>query len=661
MSSDILVEPADNNRKPYSIGYVAKVTGISVSTLRAWEKSGLVDPYKSESGHRSFSAQDIQRVKLVEKLRRVEGQSLATIRKTLNDDPLQRDDDELHDGPERQRVKLDQVGAQVRAMRQEAGYSLRDLAKRAEIGVPHLSMFERGAAFLSPARLSAIAAVFGRSLAELLGGTTSEHLPVVRKGAGRIVGTFGPGVSIEQITVAERLMDIEIWTIVPGRESDGFYAHEGEELLFVLDGELEFQLAGRRPSTLRAGDSAYFSSRIDHRWKNTGDREAQILWVNTDTARLGAMTFEKRGAQLDLGSATGTGLGEGSLRIDLPGGAAFYRVIDTHTAGHPTRILIEPIRGLTGDSVAEKQASFEARLDHLRPLLLQEPRGHAGSFGLVPVQSKTADFGVFFITSYGYPRFCGHAIFGYAKALKALGRLTKTGSFTVEMPAATVSVHLDDKSDEISVILPKAEIIEPEWEIELAGRPTKVAVIDTGVRTAVVDADAVSLKLERTGLDALLAAGSAVRAQQKTRAPLRARNEATKATTADDAGADESRTRLLDQVLVFQSGREIDGQGQRPDRLFLAIDEHRYDRSPGVTGLAALITYKQAQGQLSAGETLVAESLFGGRLSGHASEIVETGDGRLTCTPIIRGHAHLNGISTLILEDRDPMKRGFLA
>lgn len=635
MSSEFRVEPSDTNRKPYSIGYVAKVTGISVSTLRSWEKNGLLAPYKAKSGHRSFSSEDIQRIKLVEKLRRVEGQSLSTIRQTLDDAPLQVAGDARLEGSGRRRVKLDEVGAQVRAMRQEAGLSLRDLAERAEIGVPHLSMFERGAAFLSPARLSALAAVFDRSLAELLGGTTSEHLPVVRKGAGRLVSTFGPGVSIEQITVAERLMDIEIWTIVPGRESDGFYAHDGEELIFVLEGELEFQLAGRSASTLRAGDSAYFSSRIDHRWKNTGPTEAHILWVNTDTARLSAMAFEKKGAQLDLGSSTGAGLGEGPLRIDLPEGAAFYRVIDTHTAGHPTRILIEPIGGLTGDSVAEKRASFEAKLDHLRPLLLQEPRGHGGSFGLVPVPSKTSDFGVFFLASYGYPGFCGHAILGYAKALKALGRLPKSGAFTVEMPSATVAVQLAGDSGEISLNLPKAQVVAPSCTAKMAGRSIAAAIIDAGVRTALVDADIMGLTLRSEALETLLAAAADMR-------------DALKGAAVASAGA-------LDQVLFYQSG--LGGA----DRLFLAIDRQRYDRSPGVTGLGAYMVHKLAQGQLCAGETLTVESLFGGRLSGHLSEIVETGDGRLTCIPTIRGHAHLNGISTLILEDQDPMKRGFLA
>jgi NSS family neurotransmitter:Na+ symporter len=67
-------------------------------------------------------------------------------------------------------------------------------------------------------------------------------------------------------------------------------------------------------------------------------------------------------------------------------------------------------------------------------MLLHEPRGHSGAFGLVPVASSAADFGAFFISSYGYPGLCGHAIMGYTAALRALGRLSRHPRFTIEVP-----------------------------------------------------------------------------------------------------------------------------------------------------------------------------------------------------------------------------------
>ncbi|MCY0149643.1 proline racemase family protein [Hoeflea sp. G2-23] len=625
---------AKNHRKPYSIGHVAKVTGVAISTLRSWEGLGLLAPHKSEGGHRSFSASDVERVHRIDLLRRVDGQSLSSIRRMLEDSDNAAADPVDEPDADRRTVEYSQIGGQVRAMRKEAGLSLRDLSEKTNINVSHLSMFERGAAFLSPARLNAIAEVFQRSLGELLGGTSSEHLPIVRKGSGRMVSTFGPGVSIEQVTVAERLMDVEVWTIEQGRESDGFYAHEGEELIYLLEGELEIALSGREPVTLTPGDSAYFSSRIDHRWKNVGGGKAVALWVNTDTARLASMQFEKRERRLEIGSSQGTGLGEGALNIELSTDAQTFRVIETHTAGHPTRILVEPLEGLDGTTVKEKQRSFEARYDHLRPLLLQEPRGHAGSFGLVPVPSQTADFGAFFITSYGYPDLCGHAVFGYAKALAALGRLKSKTSFSIEMPGATVRVEIKPDNGEIDVILPQSSVVTPEFAVAVDGRDARLQIVDSGILYAIAEAADLGLDLQSSSADEILVKARLVR------------DAITALNRADELA--------FDSVLVCQplaSGQE---------RMFLAIDAHRFDRSPGVTAVAARMAQYVAQGRFEPGAVLQAESIFGGRLMGRVTSVVETSDGRLAVVPKISGRAHLNGISTLIVEPDDPMKRGFL-
>ena len=295
-----MLNPA-NQRHPFSIGHVAKVTGIGVSTLRSWEVQGLLDPFKSSSGHRSYAATDVDRVRQIHHLQKVSGLSLAAIKQRFAEGEVEVDRNDTSAQAGQSIVDFGRIGARVRIIRKDAGLSLRELAKRTNIGLSHLSMFERGTAFLSPARLSAIATVFQSSLTELLGGTDGNNVPIIRNGKGRIVGSFGPGVLIEQLTVAEHLMDAEVWTIEVGRESDGFYSHEGEELIYVLDGSLEVTLAGRPSEVIHSGDCAYFSSRIDHRWRNAGQMPARVLWVNTDVGRLGSMQFHKKSDYLRRG------------------------------------------------------------------------------------------------------------------------------------------------------------------------------------------------------------------------------------------------------------------------------------------------------------------------------------------------------------------------
>nr|WP_274384734.1 proline racemase family protein [Oricola indica] len=623
-----------NQRRPFSIGHAAKMGGVSVSTLRSWESLGLVQPHKSESGHRSFSSEDIDRIRRIEQLRRIEGQSLSAIRKKISSDPLPKADDADEGKVQRLPIDYNKIGAKVREMRKLARMSLRDLSVKTDITVSHLSMFERGAAFLSPARLSAVADVFGKSLAELLGGTSNDNLPFVRKGGGRIVGTFGPGVSIEQVTVAERMMDVELWTIESGRESDGFYSHDGEELLHVLSGELEVTLGARDPVLLRSGDSAYFSSSTEHRWRNPGAGKAVVLWVNTDSARASAMQFRGGGRRLELGTSHSDGLGEGALDLQLQEGCETYRVMETHTAGHPTRILIEALEGLDGETAAEKAEAFREKYDHLRNLLLQEPRGHTGSFGLIPFASQTADFGAFFITSYGYPSLCGHAIFGYAKALSALNRLEGRTDFTIEMPGATVAVKLRRTRDEIDVEMPGTFVLQDGIEIEHDGRTFEGALVGGGSCQLLIDCDQADIDLNSENLDDILSLGAALKQAYIAKAV--------------------SSHPPIDNVLLFRKTDE----GTR--RLFLAIDRHRYDRSPGVTGLSACMALEATRGTLDTGHKIEAESIFGGRLSGEIISIAKATDGRLVCVPNISGRAHLNGVSTLIVEPEDPLKRGFL-
>lgn len=121
-----------------------------------------------------------------------------------------------------------------------------------------------------------------------------------------------------------------------------------------------------------------------------------------------------------------------------------FSVIDSHTAGHPTRVILSGIPKLSGQTVLERRDDFRTRFDGLRPALLHEPRGHAAMVGLVPVHSDIADYGAFFISSYVYLDMCGHGTIGFAKTLAFTGQISPaTGdSFTLETPAGVVTVGL---------------------------------------------------------------------------------------------------------------------------------------------------------------------------------------------------------------------------
>jgi proline racemase len=123
--------------------------------------------------------------------------------------------------------------------------------------------------------------------------------------------------------------------------------------------------------------------------------------------------------------------------------ARSFSVIDSHTAGHPTRVVFSGLPVLKGETVKAQRDDFRDHHDGLRGLLLHEPRGHAAMVGAVPVSSRTADYGVFFISSYIYLDMCGHGTIGFAKTLAATGQIKPhTPRFSLETPAGLVDVGL---------------------------------------------------------------------------------------------------------------------------------------------------------------------------------------------------------------------------
>ena len=121
------------------------------------------------------------------------------------------------------------------------------------------------------------------------------------------------------------------------------------------------------------------------------------------------------------------------------------RVIDSHTIGEPTRVVIDEslVAGLDlgGGSVRERRDRFRERYDHVRRALVGDPRGAVAMVGviLLPPVDPSCRFGAFYVNRVGYLDMCGHATIGLAVTLGHLGRI-EPGSFRLETPAGVVGV-----------------------------------------------------------------------------------------------------------------------------------------------------------------------------------------------------------------------------
>lgn len=120
-----------------------------------------------------------------------------------------------------------------------------------------------------------------------------------------------------------------------------------------------------------------------------------------------------------------------------------FTAVDTHTEGEATRIVTGGMPAVPGATMAEKRAYLQERLDHVRRMLLFEPRGHKDMFGafLLPPCRPEADAGVVFMDSGSYLNMCGHGSIGVVTALLETGMVPCAGEeadVTLDTPSGLI-------------------------------------------------------------------------------------------------------------------------------------------------------------------------------------------------------------------------------
>ncbi|MCK4246286.1 proline racemase family protein, partial [Candidatus Bipolaricaulota bacterium] len=131
----------------------------------------------------------------------------------------------------------------------------------------------------------------------------------------------------------------------------------------------------------------------------------------------------------------------------------FVHVVDTHTGGEPTRVVIDGLPFIQGKTMAERRAWFEKHGKDLRGFLLREPRGHTNMLGAIvtpPADSRT-DLGLIFFDNGGTLWMCGHGTIGAITALASLGRIHKE-EVLVDTPSGLVRCHLHSEEGEVRAV-----------------------------------------------------------------------------------------------------------------------------------------------------------------------------------------------------------------
>ncbi|WP_165368071.1 helix-turn-helix domain-containing protein [Phytoactinopolyspora endophytica] len=176
------------------------------------------------------------------------------------------------------------IGAALRLARQDRAWSTRELAARADVSQPFLSNVENGRTTPSVATLYRLAAALELSPAALM-PSTDEGTVVVRAGTGaRVPISDVPGTVTSQLLSGARDRAIEAfrYDLPSGFIEPEWFAHDGEDFVYVLDGSLIFMRGQDEEITLGVGDSLWHASHVRHRWRTDDTCSARVLLVTVN-------------------------------------------------------------------------------------------------------------------------------------------------------------------------------------------------------------------------------------------------------------------------------------------------------------------------------------------------------------------------------------------
>jgi proline racemase len=327
---------------------------------------------------------------------------------------------------------------------------------------------------------------------------------------------------------------------------------------------------------------------------------------------------------------------------------ALVSTVDYHTAGEPFRIVTGGILSLPGATVADRRVHAAAHLDHIRKLLMYEPRGHGGMYGcfVTPPDDDGAELGAVFFHQSGFSTACGHGTIALATWAADAGLVAAdTRAFAIDVPSGRIGVRVQRGAGGKAGPVSFRNV--PAWVhrrgIALA-TPLGTATVDIafgGAFYASVPAGSLGLRVTPEYRPRLIEAGRLIQRR------------------LDSAGAAQHDTDgrlsgiygvILHEDLPAEGGRLV-------QRNVTVFGDGQIDRSPCGSGTTARLALLAGHG-LADGQTLVHESIIGTRFEARIVGTV-TEHGRAAAVTEVTGSASMTGLHQFVLDPGDPLGTGF--
>lgn len=305
-------------------------------------------------------------------------------------------------------------------------------------------------------------------------------------------------------------------------------------------------------------------------------------------------------------------------------------VVDSHTEGEPTRVVLDGWPQPLGNTMAERLEYVRAHFDHLRRAVVCEPRGYDAVVGalLTPPVSPDSTTGVIFFNNGTYLGMCGHGAIGVVRTLQHLGRI-RPGTVRLDTPVGTVSAELGTDGS-VTIDNVPSFCHARNVEVDVPGVGLVAGDVAWGGNWFFITHD--------------------------TPVPVRSGNakELTRVTQAiqdaiNAAGITGANGEPIDHI-------EISAPPTRADadcRNFVLCSGGEYDRSPCGTGTSAKLAVLYAKGEIALGTRWRQESITGSLFTGWL-----TANDRGELIPHVRGTAFVTAEATLLFDVADPFRGG---
>jgi proline racemase len=327
---------------------------------------------------------------------------------------------------------------------------------------------------------------------------------------------------------------------------------------------------------------------------------------------------------------------------------ALVSTVDYHTAGEPFRIVTGGVPGLPGATVADRRVHAAAHLDHVRLLLVQEPRGHGGMYGcfITPPGDRDAEFGAVFFHQSGFSTACGHGTIALATWAVDAGLVAAdAGKFSIDVPSGRIGVRVecgdDGRAGPVSFRNVPAWVHQRGIELRLPSGAVTVDIAFGGAFYASLPASALGLRVTPDRLPQLVEAGRFIQRQ------------------LDSSGAarhhSDDRLSGIYGVILHE---DLPGEGEcLVQRNVTVFGDGQIDRSPCGSGTSARLALLAGHG-LAEGQRLVHESIIGSRFEARITSTVSD-HGRPAVVTEVTGSASMTGLHQFVLDPRDPLGTGF--